>query len=122
MKCLPLAVAAAVICGCSKATPPKPPVQRPAAFSELPVEMTVNQRSTTTIPGSKLRLTIDDITRRQVQASVADTEGLAVLAATSLKEGESAAFMLNDREYQLTLRKLENELVVDDFATFLISC
>ena len=121
IKSLLLILATVIICGCSKAVPSKPPAQKPAAFSQLPVEMTVKQRSTTSVSGSNLRLTVDDITRGQVMVSLADANGVTVLATTSLKEGHSAAFALGGDEYQITLRGLDNELVGDDFATFVIS-
>ena len=99
------------------------PAQRPPAIRSLPVEMTVKQRSTTAVPDSdeSLRITIDDITAGQVMVSLADKDGKSVLAATSLKEGESAEFMFRQQEYQLTLSELENELVGEDFATIVIS-
>jgi hypothetical protein len=110
--------------GCDRgAVPQAAPRQRPPAIRSLPVEMTVKQRSTTAVLGSdeSLRITIDDITAGQVMVSLADKDGKSVLAATSLKEGESAEFMFQQQEYQLTLSELENELVGEDFATIVIS-
>jgi Family of unknown function (DUF5329) len=121
MKSWLLILAAVSMCGCSKAVPSKPPAQKPAAFNELPIELTVKQRSNTTVSGSRLRLTVDDITRGQVMVSLADTDGVAVLATTSIRESKSATFTLDGDEYQITLRELDNELVGDDFATFVIS-
>jgi hypothetical protein len=85
--------------------------------------MTVGQRSTTVVPGSEgaLRLTIEDITRGQVIASLVDKQGEAELAATSLKPGDSASFDLGADIYQLKLSELNNELIGDDSATFTIS-
>jgi hypothetical protein len=85
--------------------------------------MRVTQRTTTRVPGSQrsLHLTIDDITAGQVMASLAGNDGKPVLAATSLKRGESAAFTLGDATYQLTLKELDNSVLGDDFATFVIS-
>jgi hypothetical protein len=90
---------------------------------DLPVEMAVKQRSTTVVPGSdgSLRLTIDDITRGQVIASLIDAEGGSVLAATSLSRGNSAPFKFGKETYQLTLKELNNALVGEDFATFVVS-
>jgi hypothetical protein len=90
---------------------------------DLPVEMAVKQRSTTVVPGSdgSLRLTIDDITRGQVIASLIDEEGGSVLAATSLSRGDSAPFKFGNETYQLTLKELNNALVGEDFATFVVS-
>jgi hypothetical protein len=85
--------------------------------------MTLKQRSTTVVPGSNelLRITIDDITAGQVMVSLAGKEGENVLAATSLKAGESSLFELKGAEYRLALRELENNLVGEDFATVVIS-
>jgi Family of unknown function (DUF5329) len=110
--------------GCDRgAVRPAAPTQRPPAIRGVPVEMTVKQRSTTAVPDSdeSLRITIDDITAGQVMVSLADKDGKSVLAATSLKQGETAEFEFQQEEYQLTLSELENELVGDDFATVVIS-
>jgi hypothetical protein len=113
---------ATLACGCSReVTSRKPAGQKPAAIGSRPVEVTLKQRSTAAALGSDIRLTIDDITRGQVMVSLADSKGGVVLAATSLKEDESSPFTLNDEEYHITLRKLDNELIGDDFATFVIS-
>ena len=89
----------------------------------LPVEMNVRQRSTTVVPGSggAVSLTIDDVTRGQVMASLAGDDGKVVLGPTSLSEGKSAAFKLGDESYFLLLDSLDNELVGDDSATFVIT-
>jgi hypothetical protein len=85
--------------------------------------MTAQQRTTTVVPGSDaaLRLTIDDITHGQVIASLVNSDGESVLAATSLTPGDSAAFKFGDETYQLTLKELNNALVGEDFATFVVS-
>jgi hypothetical protein len=92
-------------------------------IANLPTELTVKQRTTTDVPGSGggVRLTIDDITGGQVMTSLADKEGAVIFAPTSLEPGESAAFTLGDQTYTLTLDALENELVGDDSATFVIA-
>jgi hypothetical protein len=128
MKCCPdICVFAAVFlvaAGCDSGARSRQPVAPKAAkLSGLPVEVTVKQRSTTVVPGSEesLRVTIDDITRGQVMTSLADKEGEAVLAATSLATGDTVMFKLGDETFQLTLKELNNALVGEDFATFTIS-
>jgi hypothetical protein len=66
-------------------------------------------------------LTVDDITRGQVMASLVDKDGRPVLAPTSLKKGDSATFTLGEKIYSLTLNDLNNALVGEDFATLVIS-
>jgi hypothetical protein len=89
----------------------------------VPVEMTVAQRSTADVPGSagKLRLEIDDITGGQVEVSLVDAEGHVLLPTTSLRTRQAAAFELEGEQYELTLKKLDNALIGEDFATFVIS-
>lgn len=89
----------------------------------LSVEMTVKQRSTTPVPGSEgeLCLTIDDITRNQVMVSLAGKDRGPVLAPVSLSPGTSATFKFGGGSYLLTLKKLENALIGDDFGTFVFS-
>jgi Family of unknown function (DUF5329) len=85
--------------------------------------MTVRQRSTTPVPGSndELRLTIDDVTRNQVMASVSTRDGAAVLAPVSLSPGRTALFTFRGRAYRLTLGALSNVLIGQDSAKFTIS-
>jgi hypothetical protein len=113
-----------VAAGCDSGTPSHQPVAPKAVkLSGLPAEVTVKQRSTTAVPGSEeaLRITIGDITRGQVMTSLADKEGRAVLAATSLASGDTVKFELVDETFQLKLEELNNALVGEDFATFTIS-
>jgi hypothetical protein len=115
---LPLvAVMVALAAGCDFRRSPPPRLRN------LPVQMNVKQRTTTVVPGSdgKLRLTIDDITRGQVIASLVNAEGTAVLAATSLEQGDRAPFILGRQTYELRLRELNNALLGEDFATFEIA-
>lgn len=120
-----VAIALLLLFGCPKEQPPAPP-QRPTPpaplLSGLPVEMTVEQRTTTPAPGSKgaVQVTVDDITRGQVMLSLADKTGKPLLAATSLREGASASFELEGQTYYVTLKDLENELVGDDSAVLVI--
>jgi hypothetical protein len=123
--------ASSILCmGCKERpqSPPTPPPQAPVPnartpLSNLPIKMTVGQRSTTEVPGSEgaLRLTIGDITRGQVIVTLVDKQGEAELAATSLKPGDSASFDLGADTYQLKLSELNNALIGDDFATFTIT-
>ena len=113
-----------VAAGCDCGAPSRQPVApKTVKLSGLPAEVTVKQRSTTVVPGSdeSLRVTIDDITRGQVMTSLADKEGGAVLASTSLATGDTVMFKLGDETFQLTLKELNNALVGEDFATFTIS-
>jgi hypothetical protein len=113
-----------LVSGCGERKAPQGgPAQPRPGIRGLPVEMTIKQRSTTPVPGSdeSLRITIDDITAGQVMVSLADKDGKGVLASTSLKQGETAEFKFQQEEYQLTLSKLDNELVGEDFATIVVS-
>jgi hypothetical protein len=121
MACLALI---ALVPGCDEGvTPQGSAAPRPPAIRGLPVELEIRQRSTNEVPGSddSLQITIDDITAGQVMVSLADKDGKAVLAATSLEQGEMAEFKFQEQEYQLMLRELDNELVGEDFATIVIS-
>jgi hypothetical protein len=107
--------------GCSRERPAPSASKAPTPALELaPVEMTVRQRTTTPVPGSdgSLLLTIDDITRDQVIASLAPNAGGVLLAPTSMAEGAKATFQLDGTAYVLTLKSLQNHLIGQDFATF----
>jgi hypothetical protein len=100
-----------------------PAKQSPLKLGKTPISMTVKQRSTSAVPGSngQLQLTVDDITRGQVIASVSRAEGKAILAPTSMKNGDVRTFKLGSQKYQLRLVALQNELVGDDSGKFEIS-
>ncbi|HTN01022.1 MAG TPA: DUF5329 family protein [Planctomycetaceae bacterium] len=109
--------------GCSgSSTAPAPPPS-PRRLAGLPISLTVDQRTTTPIPGShdEVLLTVDDITRGQVMASLSRADGRTVLAPRSLQPGESAEFVLDDVQYLLHLKELRQSLVGTDAASFEIS-
>jgi hypothetical protein len=120
-------VAVLLVLGCPKKQDSPAPLQPPAppgpVLADLPIEMTVKQRTTTAVPGADgaLSVTIDDITRGQAMISLAGRDGVVVLGPTSLAEGRSAVFKLADTSYSVTLKELDNELVGDDSATLLFS-
>jgi hypothetical protein len=109
--------------GCSEDKSPPPITKKPAPLVEVPVEMLVKQRTTSAVPGSdaKLLLTIDDITDGQVMVTIATDRGGAILPTRSLKNKESAEFEFEAVDYKLTLRQLDNALVGEDSATFVIT-
>ena len=88
----------------------------------LPIEMTVKQRSTVVVPGSnkQLELTIDDITRGQVMATLSGAAGPAVVPRMSLVTGRGRRFVWAGEEYRLKVKKLNNALIGEDFAEFVI--
>jgi hypothetical protein len=114
-----LAIIAALTTSCSKQQAAPPVAPQPAIKT---VEVTVKQRSTTAIPGTDeaIRVTIDDITANQVRASLSLKDGTAVLADRSLVPGDAAAFEFGGASYRLKLKQLNNALIGEDFATFLV--
>ena len=92
-------------------------------LENLPVELTVQQRSTTVVPGTDgaLRLTIDDITDDQVMASLIGESGAPLLGPVSLGVGASERFVLGEIVYVLTLEELDQAWVGGDHATFSVS-
>lgn len=115
---LVLVVPVATSCSCSKQPSPQPQV-----LAYLPVRMVVEQRTTTAVPGSAgaIRLTIDDVTAGQVIASISGIDGDVLLAPVSLKPEGRVRFDAGQEPFWLTLEKLENALIGNDFATVLIS-
>ncbi len=124
-----LVFACSLPCACSRESTassapgaPSATESRPAPLAPLPIEMKVAQRTTTDVPGARggLRLTIDDVTRGQVMASLADAEGHPVLSPTSFAPGSSASFEWGGRSYSLALKSLANSLIGADHATLAI--
>lgn len=102
----------------------EPPAKSAAspALTGLPIKMTVKQRSTTVVPGTNgaIELTIDDITRGQVMASLAKDDGTTLIARRSFATGKSKRFRLGEEEYALKLKQLHNALIGQDFADFVV--
>jgi len=107
--------------GCTRRSPAIPEAAIAARLEGLPIELTISQRSTADVPGSRerLRLTIGDITRNQVIVSLADGAEV-VLASLSMSPGDSAEFEFDAAKYRLTLQRLTNHLTRQDWATFTV--
>jgi hypothetical protein len=120
-------VAVLLVLGCPQKQETPAPLQQPAppgpVLTDLPIEVTVKQRTTMAVPGSDeaLSVTIDDITRGQVIVSLAEKDGNVVLAPKSLAEGASATFKLGGKAYSMTLSELDNEVVGEDSARLVFS-
>jgi hypothetical protein len=109
--------------GCSSASRQAAtvPATKPAV-AKVPVSMTMKQRSNEVIPGSDgIRLTVDDVTRGQVIVSVAGKDGSTLLSRMSMQPGVAATLKIGSESYTLTLQELNNSLVGEDFATFVIA-
>lgn len=113
---IPFAIA---ILAC-KPTPSTPPRANSASsappIAKLPVELTVNQRSTTAIPGSlnKLSITVDDVTRGQVMVSVVQTDAAPLLGPISMKEEDTQKLEVQGVGYTLRVTGLTNSLMGED--------
>jgi len=114
-----------MLAGCSREPAPAEnadaaPRQIPLAV--VPIELTVRQRSTTPIPGSdgKLLVTIDDVTRGQIMVSVVEQGQTALIGPVSMTPDMSLEFPWADKRYTLTLERLHNALVGEDFADFVV--
>ena len=116
-------IALLALFGCPKGQPPSQEQTPPKSLiADLPLEMTVRQRTTTPAPGStgSVQVTVDDITRGQTMVSLALETGEPLLAPTSLREGASASFEFEGQTYYVTLKHLNNELIGEDSAVLVI--
>ncbi|WP_442481290.1 DUF5329 family protein [Aeoliella sp. SH292] len=107
--------------GCSRSSTPVsqlPSKSKSLAIAGLPVQLTVNQRSTTEIPGSggKLSVTVDDVTRGQTMVSIVRTGDAPLLGPASMKQGDIQEFQIDGVRYTLQLTQLNNALVGEDTA------
>ncbi|MHC4408993.1 MAG: DUF5329 family protein, partial [Planctomycetota bacterium] len=99
------------------ALPPVPDEQ----LLELPdgrARLTAGQRSDTELPGSagRLRVQLGEITREQVELTLAHTDGRALIAAQSVQRGTRLPFRLGGQRYELVVVELNNKLAGVDFA------
>lgn len=104
----------------AQAQNPAPPPQPLGAFKELPVEVTVQQRSTQTVPGSggAVEITIDDITANQVITGLSHKKDGVLIKRGSMTPAGSKTFKLHGVGYRLKLLRLHNALIGDDLAVF----
>ncbi|MFO1050846.1 MAG: DUF5329 family protein [Planctomycetota bacterium] len=88
-----------------------------------PIVVTVKQRECAPVSGSNgyLRLSIDDVTGGQVLVELRTVEGATLVERRSMTTGTMARFPLGDHQYVLTLDKLVNLLIGDDFAVFTVT-
>lgn len=93
-----------------------------AAIADLPVSVTIKQRSSQSVPGAagKLSLQIDDVTRGKVKVTVMAQGNARLLGPLSMKQGDSADFQFSGSDYSLKLEELNDALIGDDFASFVI--
>jgi hypothetical protein len=111
----------------SEPTVPSPAVPIPAApisaapiVLDAPVEFTIVQRSTTSLPGSngKFIVTIDDITKGQVMTTISKLDGPPIVGTQSLRQDDVVTFTVSNHVYKIKLKTLKNSLMGEDKATF----
>ena len=96
-----------------------PPRTAQAVAESAPLLITVAQRqSSTTGP---LTLRVRDIAGGQVLTMIVDRNDNALLPLRSMKVGDSATFTHNRTTYTLTLTRLKNFLIGEDFAEFTLT-
>ena len=80
------------------------------------------QRHTEPIPGAGgyVRLHIDDITGGQTLLTLMAADGRELVKRKSVRDGETVRFQLGESEYELTMTKLVNLLLGDDYAEFVV--
>jgi hypothetical protein len=93
------------------------------ALPEDPLALTIVQRQSKTLRGSRgtVRIRIGDVTGGQVLVEVLSRSGPPLVDTVSMKPGDVAQFRVAERGYYLTLVKLRNFLIGDDFAEFEVS-
>ena len=85
--------------------------------------ITVIQRYSKPLPGSRgyLSLSIGDITAGQTLVTVRSGDGRALMDQRSMREGETATFEYNGAQYALSVQRMVNLLVGDDWAVLAVS-
>ena len=74
------------------------------------------------MPGSdgRVRVHLGDITRGQVQLTLARADGATLIAPTSVKEGDALPFHFQG-PYVVTVVELKNRLIAGDYAVLVFS-
>jgi len=89
----------------------------------LPVRMTIVQRHSEFVPGSRetVRVSIDDITDGQVLLKILDRRDDPIIQTRSVKAGDIVTFRLGGKQYYLGVLELRNFIVGNDFGVFEIA-
>lgn len=89
----------------------------------VPSEFQVMQRSTVALPGSdgEWLVTIDDVTRGQVKVQLAPHQGPVLVAYRSMRVNDKLVFEINGVDYQLMLKRMNNQLIGDDSVLFVLT-
>lgn len=85
------------------------------------IEITIRQRRSKLIPGTKTRVIVGDITGGQVLVSIKDGDGRRLVDEKSLSLGDIVAFEANGEESYLRIRQLTNLLIGEDFTILEVS-
>lgn len=88
-----------------------------------PLQLTLPQRSTETIPGSdgRIQITVTDITEGQVLLSIETRDGKPILLRRSVREDDVISFEVGRKQYYLHVAELRNLLTGRDFVVLEIS-
>ncbi len=91
--------------------------------SDLSGRIQIVQRNDRVIPGSDSQVVIhiDDITGGQVETTLKTHDNVLLIAPVSVRLNDSFPFAYRGQKYLLTLVKLKNYLVGQDYAVFSIS-
>jgi len=102
---------------------PAPAVTPALTLPPEGARLRISQRTTTAVPGSddRIRVYLGDITRGQVQLTLAEMDGTTLIAPTSVKEGDALPFVVEKGRYVVTVIDLKNRLVGDDEAVLLFT-
>lgn len=105
----------------AKAKPQREPVR--LELKDESVQLTVRQRESKPIPGSRDRilLHLGDITEGQALLSVKTDRGETLLDDTSVKQDAVVEFSVDKKKFYIQVRELRNILVGTDFGVFEIS-
>ncbi|MHC4591063.1 MAG: hypothetical protein ACYS8L_00015 [Planctomycetota bacterium] len=101
-------------------------LRMPPGELDLPegeARFTINQRRRELLPGSDgyVQVHIGDITAGQTMLTLKTADGRELIKRRSVRQGTSVQFRLGENEYELSLRKLINLLVGDDYAEFVVA-
>ena len=117
-RCLAVLLISLLSAGCTRAPAPDPTL----VLRTDPTEITIGQRTSDPVPGSKgrIRLDIGDITAGQVLTRLAMEGEEDIIPRRSMSIGDTVEFTVDGSRLSLGLVQLVNRLVGDDHAVFLI--
>ena len=115
-----ISIFVSLLASCGSEQEKRDETKEPKLLLTVPSTVTIIQRASAEVPGSKGRLVVNigDISGEQVPVRVT-WDNKELMATRSLREGAAVELEIENEKYRMTLERLTNVVIGDDSADFL---